>query len=190
MTKKELRIIYKAKRLALSEIEKNKLDDLLLIQLQRLPLGNDIQVVLSFYPILHQSEMNTHLYTRYLQYAFPGIILTFPVVDFLTNQMTPVAVNDDTEFEENKYGIAEPIGGDEVPATDIDLVLVPLLAFDKRGFRVGYGKGYYDRFLQQCRPAAIAVGLSYFEPVELIDDTDQFDVPLNYCITPANIYAF
>ncbi|HEX8461529.1 MAG TPA: 5-formyltetrahydrofolate cyclo-ligase, partial [Segetibacter sp.] len=73
---------------------------------------------------------------------------------------------------------------------EIDLVFVPLLAYDKRGYRVGYGKGFYDRYLSLCKPEVLKVGFSYFGPEESIDDTHQFDVPLNYCITPDNIYEF
>lgn len=190
MTKKELRTIYRQKRLALSATEKSKLDDLLLIQLQRLNLGNAISVIMSFYPLEQHGEMNTHLYTRYLEFAFPGVRITFPVVDFSLNEISAVVVTDDTVFIENKYGIPEPEEGEEIASTAIDLVLVPLLAFDKKGFRAGYGKGFYDRFLRECRPDVITVGFSYFEPVDEIEDTHPFDVPLNYCITPENIYAF
>jgi len=69
-------------------------------------------------------------------------------------------------------------------------VLVPLLSFDKKGFRVGYGKGFYDRFLMQCKSDCIKIGLSYFDPIDVIDDADEFDVPLDFCITPQKVYVF
>jgi 5-formyltetrahydrofolate cyclo-ligase len=190
MIKKELRKIYKQKRLALSATDRLKLDDLLLIQLQRLTFGNNVHVVMSFWPLENHGEMNTHLYTRYLEHAIPDVKVAFPVIDFSKNEMQAVLINADTEFVENKYGIAEPMEGEEVVPDEIDLVFVPLLAFDKNGYRVGYGKGYYDRFLQHCRENVITVGFSYFEAVDKIDDTHQFDVPLDYCITPHKIYAF
>jgi 5-formyltetrahydrofolate cyclo-ligase len=73
---------------------------------------------------------------------------------------------------------------------EIDLVIVPLLAFDEKGIRVGYGKGYYDRYLKDCREDCLKVGFSYFEAVERIEDADEFDVPLDFCITPNRIYVF
>jgi len=188
--KQELRKIYKQKRVALSASERLKLDDLLLIQLQRLSFNNNVKVVLSFWPLENHGEMNTHLYTRYLEVSIPDIKVAFPVVNSSAKAMHAVLVNDDTEFVENKYGIAEPGEGEEILPNEIDLVFVPLLAFDKRGYRVGYGKGYYDRFLEQCRQDVITVGFSYFEAVDKIEDTHQFDVPLNYCITPHKIYEF
>jgi 5-formyltetrahydrofolate cyclo-ligase len=73
---------------------------------------------------------------------------------------------------------------------EIDLVFVPLLCVDKKGNRVGYGKGYYDKFLKECRRDIIKIGFSYFEPVEKIDDVNRYDVKLNYCITPESFYSF
>lgn len=188
MTKSELRNIYKEKRLALSAIERSKLDDLLLIQFQRLSF-QDVQVVLSFWPMEDRAEMNTHLFTRYLSHLIPGLQVSYPVTDPASNTMKSVLVNEDSDLQENNYGITEPINGIEINPAHIDLVLVPLFAFDERGFRVGYGKGYYDRFLKQCTDSII-VGLSYFDPVDTISDTNQFDVPLNYCITPGKVYEF
>lgn len=190
MTKQELRKVYKQKRLALSATERLKLDDLFLIQLQRMPLHNDILCMMSFWPLEHHGEMNMHLYTRYLEHAFPGLNITFPVIEFSSGEMHAVLVNDDTEFIENKFGIPEPEEGEEVAPEELDLILVPLLAFDTNGYRVGYGKGFYDRFLKKCRNNVITIGFSYFDAIEKISDTNQFDVPLNYCITPHKIYEF
>jgi 5-formyltetrahydrofolate cyclo-ligase len=190
MTKQDIRKLYKQKRLALSTTERLKLDDLLLIQLQRLSLHTNIQFVMSFWPLEHHAEMNMHLYTRYLEHAFPDFKIAFPVIDFSMAEIHAVLVNENTDFIENEYGIPEPEEGEEIAAEELDLILVPLLAFDKNGYRVGYGKGFYDRFLKKCHDNVITVGFSYFEAVDKIEDTNQFDVPLNYCITPHKIYEF
>jgi 5-formyltetrahydrofolate cyclo-ligase len=55
------------------------------------------------------------------------------------------------------------------------VVFVPLLAFDKKGNRVGYGKGFYDAFLSKCKPETIKIGLSFFEAEETIDDVFEND---------------
>ena len=68
----------------------------------------------------------------------------------------------------NKYGIPEPVGGTEMMPAEIELIIVPLLVFDINGNRVGYGKGYYDRFLKSCSENALKVGVSFFEPVEIL----------------------
>jgi 5-formyltetrahydrofolate cyclo-ligase len=68
------------------------------------------------------------------------------------------------------------------------MVLVPLLAFDRQGFRVGYGKGFYDRFLQNL--STLKIGLSFFDADEDIDDVHAYDIQLDQCITPNKIVTF
>ena len=70
------------------------------------------------------------------------------------------------------------------------MILVPLLAFDRKGMRVGYGKAFYDKFLAGCKPDIIKVGVSILDPVESIDDVYEHDVPLSCCITPKEFYDF
>lgn len=190
MLKQDLRKIYKKRRVELSQTDRMKMDDLLLIQFQHLAFDHNIRVLMSYWPLEHHCEMNTLLYTNYLEHSIPGLQVGFPVVNFETKEMQAILVHDETDFVENAYGIPEPEEGSAILAEDIDLVFVPLLAFDQQGFRVGYGKGFYDRFLKKCREDVITVGFSYFEPVDKIEDTNQYDVPLNYCITPHKIYAF
>ena len=67
---------------------------------------------------------------------------------------------------------------------------MPLIIVDKIGNRVGYGKGYYDRFLINCDKKVIKVGLSFFDIIEKIEDTTYNDIRLNYCITPKKIIKF
>jgi 5-formyltetrahydrofolate cyclo-ligase len=86
--------------------------------------------------------------------------------------------------------VFEPQNNEVIGPEEIDLVFVPLLAFDKKGYRIGYGKGFYDKWLANCRPGCMKIGFSYFDPVESIEDSSDFDVPLDLCITPHNFYVF
>ena len=104
--------------------------------------------------------------------------------------MEAIEVDRETAFINNKYDIPELAGRVCVEPQIIDAVFVPLVAFDMRGFRVGYGKGFYDRFLARCAQDVVKIGFSYFEAIEAIEDIDEFDVPLNYCITPMRVYEF
>jgi len=189
MQKQQLRDTYSKKRSELSVQERSKFDDLLLIQFQRLPFKK-VQVVLSFWPMEQRAEMDTHLYTRYLSYLIPSAKFCYPVIDPSSNFMDAFEVNNDTEFEENKYGITEPVNGVKIDPLEVDFIIMPLFAFDEKGYRVGYGKGYYDRFIARCKPNVITVGVSYFEAVDKVDDTHHYDVPLKYCITPYKVYEF
>lgn len=189
MVKKELRKLYRNKRATLTFQERLKLDDLLLIQFQKLSLPF-LQSILSFYPIEEKGEMDTFIITDYLQFTNPGIQIAYPKTDMVECTMQALAVTEDTEFLDNDWGIPEPADGILIPPQKLDAVLVPMLAFDESGNRVGYGKGFYDRFLQQCRTDCITIGLCYFEPVPLIEDASNYDVTLNYCITPQRVYVF
>lgn len=99
-------------------------------------------------------------------------------------------LTDSLKLKESAWGIPEPLNGIEVSVDTLDVVFVPLLAFDEKGNRVGYGKGFYDIFLKQCRPEMIKVGLSMFEAVESITDVNNTDVRLDFCVTPNKIYKF
>src|SRR3954469_19936012 len=126
MLKLDIRKLYKKKRMDLTATDKLKLDDLLLIQFQRLPIGNDVQLLMSYWPLEHHNEMNVLLYTHYLEHSIPGLKVAFPVVDFDTKQMDAVLVHDETDFVENSFGIPEPEDGSLVDPQEIDMVFVPL----------------------------------------------------------------
>lgn len=189
MIKKIARQLYREKRKALSAVQRQKMDDLILIQFQRLPLP-ELKSMLSYHPLEQHQEPNTQLCTDFLEFRNPGLEIAFPRTNTLTWDMAAIGSNDDTEFELGPFDLVEPAKGPEIDPAGIDLILVPLLAHDISGYRVGFGKGVYDRFLSRCRPDCIKVGLSYFAPIEKIDDRDEFDVPLNFSVTPETFYVF
>ena len=189
MTKAEARKSYMEKRLALSVVERAKLDDLLLIQLQKIELPF-VTFLLSYWPIEQNREPNTHLFSDYIEFQNPELITCYPKTNFSKGLMNAFQINDDTKFRKNQYNIYEPEDGEMVNPGGIDMIFVPLVSFDKYGYRVGYGKGFYDRYLPQCRSECLKIGFSYFEPLDKIDDKNEFDVPLNLCVTPANTYVF
>ena len=189
MQKKEARRMYREKRASITPQQKLKWDDLLLIQFQTLELPF-LDSVLSFYPLEVHKEVNTFIITDYLHFKNPGLEIAYPRTDFRDHSMQAIACTVDTVFEDNVYNIPEPLLGEIIPPASLDLVLVPLLGFDREGHRVGYGKGFYDRFLMQCSKDCIKIGLSYFEPVDHLEDAGEFDVPLDICITPQEVYVF
>lgn len=189
MLKNEIREIYLEKRHQLSNKDLLILDDLLLIQLQNLYFDNP-KVLLSYFPIENKNEPNTQLFNSYLKYNYAELEIAYPVSNFSNLSMKACLTNHTTEFQFNKYHIYEPVQVQEINLRNIDIVFVPLLAFDTLGFRVGYGKGFYDKFLQNHPVNLVKIGFSYFEPIDKIEDRNSFDVPLNYCITPHKIYEF
>ena len=94
-----------------------------------------------------------------LQGRDKNIILSKMVAN---HQLKHFLLTDNTLIKKNKWNVPEPVDGFEIDANKIDVVFIPLLAFDDQGHRVGYGKGYYDAFLASCKPDVIKVGLSFF----------------------------
>jgi 5-formyltetrahydrofolate cyclo-ligase len=189
MLKKEVRKIYRQKRDEISHNEKMKWDDLLLIQFQTIELPY-IDYVLSFYPIEDYMEVNTFHITDFLRFRNPGLHICYPRTNKEDLTMEAIVCHPDSMFEINQWNIPEPTHNEPADPALMDVVLIPLLAFDTRGVRVGYGKGFYDRFLAQCRPDCVKIGLSFFEAVDVIEDAADFDVPLDFCITPERVYVF
>lgn len=191
MNKKLLRTLYIEKRTTLSIIEKQKMDDLFLIQFQKLPI--DIpSLIMTYSPIEKYNEFDPQLITDYCYFKNPGQQLFYPVMGEVNGKLVlnSVIVHDNTVFKKNKYGINEPVDGLDMFPTEIDMVIVPLLCVNRKGNRVGYGKGFYDRFLKKCRKDCIKVGFSYFPLVDTIEDINKNDVRLNFCITPDTIHEF
>ncbi|MEO5967635.1 MAG: 5-formyltetrahydrofolate cyclo-ligase [Ferruginibacter sp.] len=187
MIKSELRKIYKTKRNNLTSPEIDKMEDLMLIQFQN--FGFDIpDNVIVYAPCEDTNEYNPLLIIDYCKFKNPAVQFSYPVIS--GEELNAFHVNDDTAFTKNKYGIEEPVDSTIVAPEKIEMILIPLLIFDKSGQRVGYGKGYYDRFLKKCPDSTLKIGLSFFEPVDRILDVNKYDVPLDYCVTPMEVYYF
>lgn len=187
MIKAELRKTYKSKR---QEISNNNIEDLSLDisnQLLKLPIWD-----YSFYHIFLSIEEQKEVQTEYILNILAGKDknIVIPKSDFKTGEMAHFLLTDNTILKKNEYNIPEPVDGIPIDSTMIDVVFIPLLAFDKLGNRAGYGKGFYDRFLANCKPQTIKIGLSFFEAEPIIEDIMEADVKLDYCVTPQMTYQF
>lgn len=149
-----------------------------------------VKVLHSFLPLERSHEPDTRLILDKIQREFPHIRISLPRVNRTTNSLENIYFEGLHQLERSEWGIAEPRPGNATGPESIDAVLVPLLAVDSHGNRVGYGKGFYDKFLAGCRPDCLRIGLSIFEPVESIDDVNAFDVPLHHCVTPDTFYTY
>lgn len=149
-----------------------------------------IEAIHTFLPIAEKKEINTKPILDALKKRNPKLRVVVSKSNLETLEMTSYLLQEGTVLEINKWGIPEPLEGVLFDEVKIDVILIPLLAFDKSGNRVGYGKGFYDRFLRKCRSTVVKIGLCLEPPVAVIPDTHQFDVKLNYCVTPERIYNF
>ncbi|MFY7672729.1 5-formyltetrahydrofolate cyclo-ligase [Tenacibaculum sp. MEBiC06402] len=181
MKKFELRKLYKQKRKELSDDEIMSLQEKMYAQIFKLDFS-DVENVHIFLPIERQKEINTYPIIAFLRSKNKSIIVSKS--DFVTTKLTHFLLEKDTELKISEYGIPEPENAKEVNVKDIDLVFVPLLISDEKKFRVGYGKGFYDRFLSSCKTNVKTIGLNFFPPIERISDVNEYDVPLDVMITP------
>lgn len=147
----------------------------------------EIRVVHCFIAIEKFNEFDTVLIFQRVWREFPHITTVVPRVDFESGEMQSLKFTPETDLVKNIWGIDEPSHDEVVDTAEIDLVIVPLLCFDEAGHRVGYGKGFYDKFLGRCRKDCVKVGPSYFPPVVEISDANETDVRLDYCVTPEGV---
>lgn len=183
MTKKELREKYKKLRSQLSNCEQDTISHLIAGHLTtRFDLEG--KRISCFVPISRLKEVNTWLILDSVNASF-----FLPVIGS-DDQLKHIRYQGKDKLKENAWGILEPQSGEEIDPAELDVVLVPLLTINKNGYRVGYGKGYYDKFLARCKPGCIFIGLYQFETFEEIEDRHDADVALHYCVTPGGICTF
>ena len=190
MLKAALRKAMLQKRLQYSAAEVNRWSE----QISQLFLASfsltDIKNLHLFLPISRYNEINTWYLIRQLQQNYPEVSLVVPATNLEEHTLSHHRFTSTTKLVENKWGILEPQTPEPVAETVVDLILIPLLGFDEQGHRVGYGKGFYDRFLALCRPDVLKIGLSLEAPINRITDIYPGDVVLDYAVTPEKVFAF
>lgn len=183
--KNTLRTVYRAKRKALSVTELTHASTAILEQIIS---GNLIKdgLVMLYIDSSNQREIPTEKWFNSLK-EHPVCV---PKVVNTNGEMEAVLWENGMPINANQWGILEPTSTNYIDPKRIRTVVVPLLCFDQHGHRVGYGKGYYDRFLSRCSPECKTIGVSYFEPVKKIEDIAQTDKALDMVVTPKSIYLF
>jgi 5-formyltetrahydrofolate cyclo-ligase len=188
MTKQELREKYLARRKALSPGELQRISDAVTLNLFR-NFQFEKKKVSLFLPIERTFEINT--YKIWEKATSFDAEVAVPKVNRKTEEIKHLLFETEDQLEISSWGIPEPSKGRVIAAEHFDIVLVPLLALDQKGNRVGYGKGYYDRFLAKCSPRCRFIGLSHFDELEpTIEGTTVADVKLHGCVTPNVIHRF
>mgnify|MGYP003109507318 FL=1 len=185
--KNKLRKKYQSLRNDLSEEIREELSLEIANRLLQLPIWN-FEYYHLFLSISEKKEVDTEPLLHILQGKDKNVILSKS--DFNTRKLTNYLLTDTTVIRKNKWNIPEPVSGIEIPSANIEVVFVPLMAFDENGHRLGYGKGFYDIFLASCNPDVIKVGISFFEAEESIPELENSDIAMDYCVTPHKTYNF
>ncbi len=188
MTKQEARDVFMERRRALSPRMLEHISEAIChqvfsnYQLERKKIS-------LFLPIERQKEINTYkIWEKAVSFDAQVAV---PKVNFKTNEMKHILFESKDQLEISSLGIPEPRKGRVIAAEHFDYVFVPLIAVDIKGNRVGYGKGFYDRFLRKCSPRCVFIGLAHFDDLaEEIEDVHFHDIRLSVCITPNNVHRF
>lgn len=182
MTKDELRNLMRAKRRALSYYDVKISSESIAEKLYSLPCfakADTIMVYLSAF-----KEPDT---TALIEYIFShNKKCVVPVSHTDTFTITPSYITSISDLQKGAYGILEPYSVDIADIKNIDIALIPGLAFDSSGNRTGFGKGYYDRFLSEFR--GIKIGICYDFQIQQCIPTDAHDIKMNFIVTEKRIY--
>lgn len=145
----------------------------------------------SFLPQKGRNEIDTFVILNMLLTRIPKPRFAVPVMEEGSFELLHAEWKENSPLKVNRYGIPEPaLPLEPVSPELLDVILIPLVVFDRQGDRIGYGGGYYDRFLQRCVPSVLKIGLSFFEPVDAIAGVLPTDIRMDYCVTPGRIHSF
>ena len=185
LTKLALRKSFLKKRIALSDQEHEDKSFAIANNCLKLPIWH-LEYYHIYLPIKAKAEIDTTLILTLLQGKDKQVIL--PRIK--GSELEHILLTDITKLKINGLGIPEPEKGIKISPEQIDVIFLPLLAWDKSGNRLGYGKGFYDNFLSLCKKNTIKVGLSFFDPVEMIIDIRSEDIQMDFCVNPERIKKF
>nr|WP_317047006.1 5-formyltetrahydrofolate cyclo-ligase [Chryseobacterium sp. MYb7] len=186
MLKAELRKKYTQKRKALSIDEAFLLSEKIFENFIQYFKPEELKKVHVFIPIPARKEINTQIFIDY----FLARNIRVYVPKIVGDQLITIEIFKDTIFETNSWGISEPVSNEDSGESAFDCVITPLLYCDRKGNRVGYGKGFYDGLFQNISIETKKIGVNYFDPDEYVDDVWDNDIPLDYLVTPTEVLSF
>lgn len=192
-TKKYLRQVFQQKRNELSTEEIEEKSKKIFNHFFSLIVVEKTSVGHIFLPISKKKEVDTFIVLREIWEKYPQITTLTSIMNWENQSLTHIKITKNSTFVENQWKILEPMienENDIYSPEKIDWVIIPLLAFDEKGYRVGYGKGFYDKFLATCNDKILKIGVSFFPAIHRIEDINNFDVQVDCCITPNEIFNF
>jgi 5-formyltetrahydrofolate cyclo-ligase len=181
MKKQELRALYKQKRTDLTARQIKGFQENIYQQIYSLDIS-EVENVHLFLSMPKFKEIDTAPLITHFRSKKKRIVVS--KCNFRDHTLSHFYLEEDTVLVLNKFGVLEPLAAELVEENKLDLIFIPMLISDDKKFRVGYGKGFYDRFLSNCRKDAKFIGLNFFPPVKEIEDKNEFDIPLHQVIYP------
>lgn len=180
MDKREIRRKIKGLRMMLSELERQEAADEVFSQLEKTAAFMMAENVLMYHSL--PDELST---LRFLRKWHDRKRFFLPRVNGVNLEILPY---EETRLELGSFHIEEPTGNDLADVDDMELMVIPAVAFDRRGNRLGRGKGFYDRLLASTKATKVGVGYEF----QLLDSlpAESHDVPMDMVITQKTIIKF
>jgi len=178
--KSDIRQRCRASRLQMTDLACRDADAAITARLLDLVSDLRTSTVCAFWPIERNGEIDTRPFIRTMRRS--GIVVGLPCVSPTEpDAMLLRQFINEADLKKNRWGAREPQSGRPIAPADVDLVVVPALAVDRQGMRVGYGRGYYDRFLKHEHSHTVSIVYSSC----LLDriPAESHDVPVDYVIT-------
>jgi 5-formyltetrahydrofolate cyclo-ligase len=188
LDKGELRRAKLAERDALPANTRKEKSRLIARQLEELPAFVEAKKVMLFASMA--SEVETKEMAAWA--LKEGKQVALPVTDRQSRELIPGWITSWDELVPGVWGILEPDRSRLrlAPIDELDVVVVPGVVFDKKGYRIGYGGGYYDRLLPRLRPGALKVGIAFAEQIVDVVPACEYDIPVDMVITDEGILTF
>lgn len=178
MKKDEIRRHIRARKALLNDDERLSAAERVFATVQRMAAFTMARRILMYHSL--PDELSTH---SFIDSWHTRKEFFLPRVNGLNLEILPY---DRSRMHLGAFSIEEPDGTETVDISQIDLVIVPAVAYDRRGNRVGRGKGYYDRLLSTAARTLTTIGVGYdFQLVDEID-ADPFDIPVDFVVTDGN----
>lgn len=182
--KAKLRNQLKLARSKLSSADVEIMSSKITEQLKKATDWDKVQSVHMYLPIESNKEVDTWRLLRWIWSQHPALETSTSIYSD-SRSMRHVIINENTKFKNDLLGIPMPVAGYELRDMDYDVVIVPVLGFDNRMNRLGYGEGVYDSFLSKY-PNAQKIGLAYeISRLESIP-TETHDMTLDEIVTEDN----
>lgn len=182
MTKDLIRKEKTTWRKALSTEEIN-LKSTQILQLVRTYFSfQETQNIHLFFSIPNRNEINTWLLWDFLKTIISPTQCYTSIVDTTTQTLRHVQLSENVSWEYDSFNIPIPKEKQFVDSPKLDIIFVPLLAFNEKNHRIGYGKGHYDRFLSAYSKKTICIGLA-FDGLRADFEAEKHDIPLSYIVT-------
>ncbi|MDR8392354.1 5-formyltetrahydrofolate cyclo-ligase [Aliifodinibius sp. S!AR15-10] len=181
--KEELRQRLLDTRSSLSESEFEEASESIIARLQTLPEIRQSRTLHCYVSMNSRREVDTHFFLRWMLASNKRVIV--PITYFEATELKHVELHSFEDLQPNKWGVLEPSDGKEVSPRQLDLVIVPMVGADLQCNRIGYGKGFYDRFLAGVN--CPTVGLCFEECIVDRIPTESFDVSLSAVVTEERV---